>query len=68
MNVTVKATCGWIDWKSLEWGEVWSSLSIKITKAKGEGTNCDPISATSKALQFHVNRNTNSYLVILFIW
>lgn len=46
MNVTVKATCGWIDWKSLEWGEVWSSLSIKITKAKGEGTNCDPISAT----------------------
>ena len=43
MNVTVIATCGRIDWKSLEWGEVWSSLSIIITKAKGEGTNCDPI-------------------------
>ena len=42
-------------------------MSIKITKAKGEGTNCDPISATSKALQFHVNRNTNSHFVFSLI-
>ena len=58
----------WLDRLEISWvGWSMEQLVNKNYKSKRRGNKLRSYSATEKALQFHVNRNTNSYLVILFI-